>query len=699
VSTYDQNAVKERIREAVDIVELVGHYIPLRRSGRNYAGRCPWHEDTRPSLQVNPERQTFKCWVCDIGGDVFAFTMKIENVDFREALEILSDKTGIPLPKYQRETADGGRQTATDGEITRKELFRAADWVARIYHEELLQSDEAEVVRNYLAERNVSMEAIKKFRIGYAPIDRNWLASKVGNKPERLKILEIIGNFRQKQTADGRQQTAADAGASGAEASLLPSAISRLPSPYDFFRGRLVFPIRDEQGRTVAFGGRVIPGSPLANDDWHKDRKYLNSPETTLFSKHKVLYGLDTAKQRIKETRRALIMEGYTDCIAAHQFGFGEAVAVLGTALGPAHIRLLNRMGAEKIILMLDGDKAGQAKAESNQVLTDFIAQGADMAVLTLPEGLDPCDFLEQKGAEELDEWLRTKAVDALEHVFRVKTRGVDIKNDIIGSSKALDAILEIIGHAPIKGTSPDDPIRLRIEKTLQNLAIRFSMPEDLIRSRLKEKQRKAEKTADSRRQTADSSRDAPAPLASAAVGGLPSAVSPLLPSPLPDLLERNMLELWLLDPTAIYEFWERVLPEQLRSPITRSIYQQCCELIDHQDKPATFDNLMTAFDDPQMKNYLIELETSGRKKFFADDDDDDNKIDPAFQVGLSERWNEPEFKALKARLVAEITSEFDRREADREHRDKLNLLRSGELSEEEQMQQLLELQQRLGGG
>jgi len=647
--SYDQIAVKERIRDAVDIVELVGHYIPLRRSGRNYVGRCPWHDDTRPSLQVNPERQTFKCWVCDIGGDVFAFIMKIENVDFREALQILSDKTGIAMPKYQRESADGTQQTATsatEGEISRKQLFHAADWVAKIYHEALLHSDEATVARKYLEDRKVSADAIRKFRIGYAPIDRNWLADKVKNQPDKLKILEIVGNFRQANTAD-------------------------------FFRGRLVFPIRDEQGRTVAFGGRLIPNSPLSEDPWHKDRKYLNSPETQLFSKHKVLYGLDTAKQRIKETRRALIMEGYTDCITAHHFGFGEAVAVLGTALGPAHIRLLDRMGAEKIILMLDGDKAGQAKAESNQVLTDFIAQGVDMAVLTLPEGLDPCDFLEQHGAEALDVLLQTETVDALEHVFRAKTRSIDLKNDIIRSSKALDAILHIIAHAPLQGTSPDDPIRTRIEKTVQNLSVRFTMPEEHIRRRLKEKQQKTQ-------------REPATPPPDEYDEQLPERWNK---EELPDTLEREMLELWVLDPTAIYAFWEQVLPNQFRSPITRTIYEQCCELIDHCDKPATFENLMTVFDDPRMKNFLIELDESGRQKFFPDDD---NEIEAALREELTERWKEPEFIERKEKLIEEIITEFDRREKEREHRDGINKLKGDELTEEEKTRQLLELQQKL---
>ena len=661
--SYDQHSIKERIRDATDIVELVGRYIPLQRQGRNYVGRCPWHDDTRPSLQVNAERQTFKCWVCDIGGDVFAFVMKIENVEFREALEILADKAGITLPKFQRnsEMPEEG-----EGEITRKQLFLAADWVAKIYHTELLQSEEAEAVREYLERRKVSAEAISKFKIGYAPLDKNWLVKKAKNSRGLVKALESIGNFRQEKQND-------------------------------FFRGRLIFPIRDEQGRTVAFGGRLVPDTPLSEDNWHKDRKYLNSPDSQLFPKHKILYGLDIAKQHIKKVRRALVMEGYTDCITAHEFGFGESVAVLGTALSPDHIRLLTRMGAEKIILMFDGDTAGQTRSESDKVLIDCIAQGADMAVLTLPEGLDPCDFLEQHGADALNALLQTKTVDVIERVFQAKTRNVDVKNDIIASSKALDAILGVIAQAPIKGTSPDDPIRLRLEKTVQSLSVRFLTPEEQIRRRLKEKQQKI----DYRRRTADGSRGTHIGGESDDTGE-PATVPPDQENPeqenpdpwndlwnkehLPDLLERNMLELWLMDPTAIYAFWENIFPENLRSPITRLIYNQCSELIDQQEKPATFDNLMTAFDDPQMKNYLIELEMSGREKFFPDSGGE-----------LPELWREPEFKEIKAQLTGQILGAFAQREEARKRQEELNTLR-GELPEEEKTQRLLEFQQKLRG-
>jgi DNA primase len=680
VSSSSDDQVKERIREAIDIVDLVSQYIPLRRSGRNYVGRCPWHDDSRPSLQVNPIRQTFKCWVCDIGGDVFSFVMKIENVGFKEALEILADKTGISLPKKQKtgssqrkivngEQTAGNEEYATaatpETEITRKQLFQAADWLSQSYHEALLHLDEAEIARKYLTERGINGNAIEQFQLGYAPMEYDWLVNKVKRKSERLQILEIIGNLKKKSE--------------------------------DFFRGRLIFPIRDENGRTVAFGGRLIPNSPLSRDSWHKERKYLNSSETTLFSKHKVLYGLDLARHKIKETRRALIMEGYTDCIVARQFGFSDAVAVLGTALGPAHIRLLTRLAAEKIILMLDGDKAGQTKAESDQVLKDFIAEGADMAVLTLPEGLDPCEFLEQHGAESLELLLKTETVDALEHVFRAKTRGIDLRNDIIGSSKALDAILEIVAFAPIKGTAPDNPIRFRIEKTIQNLSVRFLMPEDEIRRRLKEKQHKAEtEIKRTRRQDENVAENITKDVAENAEHTDELWNDKTL---LPDTLERDMLELWLADPTAIYEFWETVPPERCRSPLTQLIYDQCNKLIE-QNKPATFSRLIVSFDDPKIKSFLVGLDESGREKFFSNN----NLEQPVYhdeleEIGksLREEIEEPQLdKELRTRLIQEIIDGFNRRDSERVRIADIGTLRNNNLTETEKRKKLLQMQEML---
>jgi DNA primase len=663
ISSDFENA-KERIREAIDIVNLVGQYVPLRRSGRNYVGRCPWHDDSRPSLQVNPLRQTFKCWVCDVGGDVFSFVMKAENVNFKEALEILADKTGVALPKKRkfdpktddRQTSVAGGEedrTAEQTEITKKQLVQAADWLAKVYHEALLNLDEAEIARKYLKRRGIQKTEIEKFQIGYAPLETNWLVDKVQKKPTRLQILEIVGNLKK-----------------GCE---------------DFFRGRLIFPIRDEQSRTVAFGGRLIPDSPLSRDSWHKERKYLNSPETTLFSKHKVLFGLDIARRQIKETRRALIMEGYTDCIAAHQFGFGDAVAVLGTALGPVHLRLLERMGAEKIILMLDGDKAGQTKAESDKVLTDFIAEGVDMAVLILPENLDPCEFLEQYGADALDSLLQTQTVDALEHIFRIKTRGIDLNNDIIASSKALDSILEIIAHAPLKTAPLNDPIRFRIEKTIQNLSVRFRMPEAPIRQRFKEKQQKAQSEQQKELQRTGNEKKLTA--------------APFSREDLPDTLEREMLELWIADPTAIYEFWEKVPAERCQSLITRAVYKKCDELLKRNKLP-TFSNIIVAFDDPMMKNFLVELDESVQKKFFTKDESE--------AIGTLDNWDEIQESLddenaaqqldpkWKAETIREMIDGFDRRDDERRRIADLNLLRNNNLSDAEKNDELLRLQEKL---
>ncbi|MEA1952179.1 MAG: CHC2 zinc finger domain-containing protein, partial [Planctomycetota bacterium] len=288
--------VKEQVRQAVDIVDLVGHYIQLRRQGRGYVGLCPWHDDSRPSLQVNPERQSFKCWVCDIGGDVFSFTMQMEGVSFREALEILAERAGIelkarPAPRPGTPEAAGDKQT----------LYKAMAWAESLYHKYLLESPDAEPARRYLVERGITAESIEKFHIGFAPDRWEWILSvaEPGQSKQsqsnphsaRAKVLEAVGLL-------GRREGG---------------------GTYDRFRGRVLFSIRDTQNRPVGLGGRVLP--EFADE---KAAKYYNTTDTPLFSKSHLLYGLDVARQYIhkKFDDTALVMEGYTDCIMAHQYGF-----------------------------------------------------------------------------------------------------------------------------------------------------------------------------------------------------------------------------------------------------------------------------------------------------------------------------------------------------------------------------------------
>ncbi len=395
-SSFDD---KERVRQAIDIVDLVGSYLQLRREGRGYKALCPWHDDTRPSLQVNPERQSFKCWVCDIGGDIFSFMMKMENVEFPEALSMLADRAGIQLTPYRSGDAAGGASpTALAGSPDDKRtLYQAAAWAEQQFHECLLKSPDGEGARRYLSERGIDEESIRRFHLGFAPDRWDWLIQRSLKPNISPKVLERIGLLVRRDTG----------------------------GHYDRFKGRVLFSIRDPQGRPIAVGGRILPEAAATNP-----AKYINSPESPLFSKSNMLFGLDLAREAITKSRVAIVMEGYTDCIVARQFGFENVVAVLGTALGDrrgptgeGHIQLLRRF-ADTIILVLDGDEAGRKR--THEILSLFVAEQVDLRIVTLPDDLDPCDFLLAHGADAFRTHLET-AVDGLEHAFRMATQGLDI--------------------------------------------------------------------------------------------------------------------------------------------------------------------------------------------------------------------------------------------------------------------------------
>ncbi len=452
--SFDPMDTKERVRQAVDIVDLVGSYLSLRREGRGYKAICPWHDDTRPSLQVNPERQSFKCWVCDIGGDVFSFIMQIEGVTFPEALTLLAERAGITLDKQTR----GGA-----GALDKRTLFQAMEWAAQRYHRLLLDDPQAAPARHYLAERGITAESITRFRLGYSPDEWSWLAQGARGTAHTPPVLEKVGLLRTKSGG----------------------------GHYDWFRGRLMFPIFDAQGRAVGAGGRVLPG--VGNDKSGGEKgatgaKYVNSPETPLYSKSNLLYGLHLARETIRKTHTALVMEGYTDVIVAHQCGFENAVSVSGTALGSQQIRLLQRFADRlRIVLVLDGDAAGRRRA--NEVLELFVAENADVRVLTLPEQLDPCEFLLTRGSEAFGA-LVDQAPDALTHAERDLTAGIDLTRDVHQASEALEQLLRIVAKGPrlVSNTTTDD--RLREEKILQRLAFDFRMPEEQLRSRLSQLRR-----------------------------------------------------------------------------------------------------------------------------------------------------------------------------------------------------------------
>jgi DNA primase len=432
-------------------------------------------------------------------------------------------------------------------------------WAEKQYHQCLLKSPEADAARRYLQERGISEESIERFHLGFSPLDRDWILRhgesdvSAERQARRAKILEAVGILA--RPAEGG-------------------------SPYDRFKGRLLFSIRDAQGRPVGIGGRVLPelGNP-------SPAKYVNSPETPLFTKSKLLYGLDVAREALRKTRTALVMEGYTDVIVAHQYGFQNAVAVLGTALGESHVRLL-KAHADRIILVLDGDEAGTKRA--NEVLELFIAQQADLRILTLPEDLDPCDYLHKYGAAAFSELLADKAVDALDHAYEVTTRGIDVERDVHGVGQAIERLLGIVARAPRLGGDTRGDARIQEQKIVQRLAGKFRVDEQELRRRLTDLRRRA------------AARPGPS-----RPGGGPAGESAAKPAQPIDSWQHAVLELVLAHPESLPAIRGRIGEECLTAESCRLIYEACCRLADENILP-TFARLMLEFDQPAVKSLLV---------------------------------------------------------------------------------------------
>jgi DNA primase len=345
---------RERVRNANDIVDVIGSYLPLKRAGANFVALCPFHKEKTPSFNVNPHRQIFHCFGCHKGGDVFRFVMDYDSVDFVEALRRLADRAKIPL---EFEKSSGGEQTRH----LKEQLLQMHDQIAKRWQNALANEASGQIARDYLAKRGVSAEAIKLFRLGYAPDlwddTVNWAKS----KDHDLTLVEKGGLILKREQGDGY---------------------------YDRFRGRLMFPISDEQGRVIAFSGRVLSGD-------EKAAKYVNSPETPIFIKSKVFFGLDKAKRAILDAGHAIICEGQLDMIACFMAGVQNIVAPQGTAFTPDHARIIKRF-TDEVILCFDSDSAGQEAAV--RALDSLLASGLAIKVATIPPPHDPDSFVKAKG-------------------------------------------------------------------------------------------------------------------------------------------------------------------------------------------------------------------------------------------------------------------------------------------------------------
>lgn len=541
--------LKTRIKAASDIVDVIGGYLPVQSAGKTFKCICPFHNDTRPSLNIDRKWQNFKCWACGASGDVFTFVEKYDKVGFLEAMAILARRANIPM--------DDASSSPQDTHKSR--LFDAMKWAQNLYQRHLLESNEAENARRYLGQRAISGASVRQFGLGFAPLDGDWLVRMARSDNVPAELLVETGLIAARDEDRGF---------------------------YDRFRDRVMFPIRDVQGRTVGFGGRILPDSPYAA----RGPKYYNTAETPLFKKQEQLYGIDLARHAGSAAGYLAVVEGYTDVMMAHQRGIANVVATMGTALNARHVAQLVRH-VRKIVLVFDADDGGNTGVD--RALEIFVSQDVELAVATLPEGLDPADLLARDDGETIFRRALETAVDALDFKLNQLFAKAD-RSNVDGVKRMLDAILGIVALAP---PVPSESAQLKRELVLTRLAQRLGVDLRTVRGRLKELQTdRRRREAPRPFERADAPESAPPPVAGA-----------------PAVIERQLLQILLAEPELVREARDIIIPERLAHSGLRRMLVELYGLHDG-GIPPELDNLrVRLIDRPDLAAAAMELQDVGR--------------------------------------------------------------------------------------
>jgi len=501
VSGRISDQIIEQVRHANDVVDVIGAVFPLKRAGANFRALCPFHKEKTPSFNVNPAKQIWHCFGCGAGGDVFKFVMQYENLDFIGAVRRLAERAGI---KVAEETSAG---LADRGE--KEMLFKLHDEAAAFFHDHL----RAEVAKKYLEKRQIATEVARKWRIGYAPDSWDGLLQWAHGKKYKPALLETAGLA-------------------------LPRDGGGL---YDRFRGRLMFSICDEQGRVIGFSGRILT-------DTKDQPKYVNSPETPIFQKGRVLFALDKAKRAIIEEKFAVICEGQIDTISCHEAGITNVVAPQGTALTEQHARILKRY-AEEVVLMFDADEAGQnAIVRSAEPLWEA---GMAMRVAVIPAGHDPDSFIKAEGGAKLRA-LIAGGDSFFAYLLQRLSRQHDPATER-GKLQIVRQMAEWLARIP-------SPVLLATYA--QQTAQRLDVPEDAIRQELRTLQRSRSGAAPATTRQAD-----------AEAGAIIIETTPNLPA------ETLLLQLMLTDMRLVDLALERLDPAWLTTSVAGAVIGRVLKL------------------------------------------------------------------------------------------------------------------------
>ena len=539
------NSLVIQVQQANDIVDVISEHVSLKRKGREMVGLCPFHDDNRPSLNVNAAKQIFKCFACGAGGDVFKFVQMRENLTFPQAIERLAERAGIKFKKPTKlKTKNSTLKTTID--IDPNKLAKVNTWAAKYFQQNLHDQNKGKFARDYIAQRQITPQSVKKWQLGLAIDSGNDLlmTAKAQNAP--AKPLQLAGLI----TAQNQ----------------------------DKFVNRLMFTITDVTGRVIGFGGRTLDETGA---------KYINSPTTPLFDKSNSLYGLEQARHQIVATGTAIVVEGYTDCIMAHQLGCNNVVATLGTSFTAGHGRILRRY-AKKVVLLFDSDVAGIEAA--NRALDVGLAQRIDIRLASVPEGKDPCDFLLTAGKERFEQ-LVNEAVDVFRFKWNRLTASFGSEDTLAGKRLAIEEYLQTIATALWAGNVSPIDRGLIVNQISKIIGLDTKQINAELTRRLRQAQRTANYNAESRKpQNIDYGK------------GIFAAT------------QREVLEVLLNEPKLFEIAKQKITAELFDVPILKQIAEILFEALNN-NIDVSLAEILAATESVEIGSSLVQLTQAGEEK------------------------------------------------------------------------------------